>query len=111
MANLRSLWSSTESLHRRFDVYPPDSNRQMDYVYLELSEFSAEVFRHKNPPSTAAEELVDVIVTLFGVAMGHSVAYSDIENAMQRVIDKNNAKTDVTHVVMDNQIIRRDKVK
>ena len=107
---LKNLWDNTTAFHVRFENYPPNPLTQLDYADEELTEFAHEI-HVGNPASIIAEEMVDTMVCLMSAAMGKGVEYSDIVNAIRRVIDKNNRKNLTSHQLIDGQIIRKDKVK
>jgi hypothetical protein len=61
----------------------------------------------------AAEELVDCLVTLGGMASFAGLTYADIEAAAHKVLAKNAAKNETTHVWDEKSktVLRRDKVQ
>lgn len=63
--------------------------------------------------SAAAEELIDCIVTLGGMASYAGLTWDDIEAAAKHVIKKNTDKTDKTHVWHEETktVMRRDKLE
>ena len=102
---LKSLWISPRHLHRRFGVELTPRSR-IDKFNEECLEF-AEAARPSTAPDAVAEELVDVIVTGIGVLMSLGIAPSKLESAILAVIKKNDAKSDQTHRVVNNKIVRR----
>lgn len=102
---LKSLWTSTHQLHRRFGVELTPRAR-IDKSNEEAIEF-VEAARPSTEPDAVAEELADVIVTGIGVLMSLGIGPGKLEKAIEAVIKKNNAKTDQTHRVVNGKIVRR----
>lgn len=102
---LKSLWTSTHQLHRRFGVELTPRSR-IDKFNEESIEFT-EAARPSTEPDAVAEELADVIVTGIGVLMSLNIGVGKLEKAISAVIAKNNAKTNETHRVVNGKIVRR----
>lgn len=90
------LWQSSESLHKRFDVYPPLTHKALRVMAEEAYEATEAALTE---PIDLPYEVADLIVTAMGVMMSHYQDYEDLQHAIIHVIQKNDAKTTSTHAV------------
>jgi hypothetical protein len=122
---LKSLWDSTRSLHSRFGTNSNTdeaNDAQLRCVAEEHFEFQHAATQSRDlqmfaagpdhllwtdVAEAAAEEAVDVIVTMMGVLQNLGVGYETIAKAMYAVAEKNDAKTNETHAVNKNGKIAR----
>lgn len=90
------LWLSTYALKERFDVVQTVDQALacMNEEYREFLDVAED-----GRPQDAVEEAVDVIVTLFGVLAARGITYLAIQDAVNEVRWKNDAKTAETHYV------------
>ncbi len=102
---LEHLWNTTEALHKRFGVFPPDTNEALRVLNEEAYEVIEAALT--GDEQELADESADLIVTLMGVLMARGVALDDLKDAMRRVAAKNNAKTYETHHINKNGKIAR----
>lgn len=104
---LYTLWRSTLNLYERFSFLPSIENAR--HGILEESYETVDALNSKDV-SHYADELVDILV--FGIsgllALGGTIA--DLDSAIDRVITKNDAKTNDTHVLYNNKITKRTKI-
>lgn len=96
---LNMLYDSVEDFYERFniDVFELEHIELYDIFMEEVREFRDEVFNPHGSPSDLLEEAADVVVTVIGLLLREEFNYADFEEAVRKVIDKNNAKTDKTH--------------
>lgn len=96
---LNMLYDSVEDFYERFniDVFDLEHIELYDIFMEEVREFRDEVFNPHGSPSDLLEEAADVVVTVIGLLLREEFNYADFEEAVCKVIDKNNAKTDKTH--------------
>lgn len=80
MNTLKTLWDSTENLHRRFGVYPPAREQVVRVMFEELSEV-VEAASGGVKPDTAAE-VADLRVTVMGYCMAAGVPFEMFEHAL-----------------------------
>lgn len=116
------LWNETRAFYERFDIMPPDVTAAKKKLREEHSEFQQAAahlwhIRQGNAgnvfdaTSDVAQEAADTIVTVFGVLMALGLDYCDLADALHHVAEKNAAKIpDVTHVLVDGLITRKDRV-
>ena len=102
---LEHLWNATESLHKRFGVFPPDTSEALRVLNEEAFEVIEAALT--GDEQELADEAADLIVTLMGVLMARDVELNHLEDAMRRVAAKNNAKTHETHHINQNGKIAR----
>lgn len=62
-------------------------------------------------PNEIAEEAVDVMVTLINLLRPAGVSTALLVETMKKVWEKNDSKTDLTHVVHKGLITRRSKLE
>ena len=111
---LRSLWEGTRELFNRFDLVPT-IDAQLRKFHEEVYEFTREVtiFSWVLSPSDVTrehvlEEFVDVMVVGIVILQRMGFDYFDIQHAIDKVVEKNNAKTHLTHEVRNHQIVRKN---
>ncbi len=117
---LKRLWDSTADFQKRFRLDEQfNLPAQMRCVSEELAELNKEVYgwyftedglEAENFSINATEEAADVIVTVLGVLMGMHMSYADIEDALERIAAKNDAKTHDTHAINENGKVARKEV-
>src|ERR1041384_11166 len=102
---LRDLAVSTTEFYRRFNVQPEVNAciRNFREEVLELIQ-AAQDGTDKNH---IAEEAADVFVTAIGICYAAGVDIDTLMNQVYNVIEKNDAKTQLTHVYTDGKIRRR----
>lgn len=107
---LRRLWESTADLYRRWNIYPPMMTAQIP-VFIEEAAELVHAARHEDD-ERVTEEAADVIVTALGLVMACHIEYDALLAAIERVIAKNDSKTDETHAIdpQTGKITRRDKL-
>jgi hypothetical protein len=100
---LSMLWDSTDELHRRFDLFPPDPEATMRVFREEVQEFDAEtIARYPGWSPDIAEtcaEAADVMVTVLATLSGLGITRAQFTAACQHVARKNDAKTWDTHFI------------
>lgn len=112
IVDITDLIRSTLELHERFDV---------DFDVEVAERLCAEEFRELIRASVlndaegfsgreVAEEFVDLIVVGVGLLQAHG-ALELLQAAISRTIDKNDAKTDDTHILLNGKITRRSQPK
>jgi len=106
---LTRLYLSTDDLYARFGLRP---TREATLAKLaeEARELTDAVV-YDAPYEAIAEEAVDVLVCVLGVCIAAGITLHDVTRAVERVIEKNNAKTWDTHTVLDKLIVRRSKLQ
>lgn len=102
---LRRVWSSTQSLHERFGVFPPKTV-QVIPVFLEECRELVQAALLENEQQVA-REAADVIVTVLGMCMARGVTLEAVEAAMWETAVKNDGKTRATHSINSNGKIAR----
>jgi hypothetical protein len=110
--DIAALWASTDSLHRRFGKYPPKVMQTLKVFDEEIIEFGDEVLAAGDDfdPAKVAEEAVDVMVTVLATLSALGIRREQLDQAVQKVIAKNNAKDHTTHYIReDGKIARRVK--
>jgi NTP pyrophosphatase (non-canonical NTP hydrolase) len=95
---VNDLIRSTFALHERFGT-AQDWQQAMRIFIEEKHEFF-EAYRDGDTDA-AAEEAVDVIVTMLGLARVAGCTEAQLTHAVEMVCAKNDAKTHETHVVDD----------
>lgn len=90
------LWLSTRGLHDRFGI-TPEIDSQAALIREEAEEVIAAA-RDEGADELAAE-IADCIVVLMGMGMARGIALDRLQDAMNAVIAKNDAKTHETHYV------------
>lgn len=118
---LKTLWNSTAEFQKRFGLDKQFSlPAQMRCVHEELAELSADAYGYwysddgleaENFAIDATQEATDVIVTVLGVLMGMKMSYADIEDAIERIAAKNDAKTHDTHEINGNGKVARKQAQ
>lgn len=102
---LNTLWSSTESFHRRFESFPPEEDSALAVFLEEVREVEDAVL--KGDDNNLCHESADVIVTLMGILMSRGITYDMFIAEILRVVEKNDSKTWRTHYINDNGKIQR----
>ena len=111
MLTLKDVWESSTGLLKRFDLIPSAKKSYLKFQE-EISEMQEALYKlsgnRKNIPykQDAAEEVADVIVTALNVAYTAGLSIEDIEKALSKVIEKNDAKDHTTHTADDGWIKR-----
>lgn len=106
---LKAVWHFTQELHQRFFPDNPPSFRARYRVFLEeVAELTLDLTDNGENEAFVALEAADVLVTLVGLLQGYGIEYEEFSAAIVSVINKNNAKTLLTHFVRsDGKIARR----
>lgn len=115
MSDFELLWASTEALYERFGLdaatTPPSKRRRifMEEVTELLEESAWDDASHPTARRTAevCNEAADVVVTVMGLLQAHGIYFDELESAIDRIINKNNAKTDATHALVNGKITRK----
>lgn len=115
-----TLWESTYRFLTRFSAHntaPKSRQRHFMEEVTELLQASGtlEFFQtsHFAEPDEGRvrdnllEEAADVIVTTQNICMAHGIRFEELEDAMRRVAQKNDAKTRETHQVVGGKITRK----
>lgn len=110
MDTLKRLWNSSTGLIKRFNIDPP-----VDVVFKvfreEVQEFQDALFSSGNlgtfDMGSPTHEGADVIVTVLNTLSSMGYTYEQIEQAINDVIAKNDAKTWQTHYINDAGKIQR----
>jgi hypothetical protein len=102
---LRDLALSTKAFYKRFGVQPELNScvRNLREQVLKL----ISVAQAKKDTTQIAEETVDVFITAIGLCYAAGVDVDTLMNQVYDVIEKNDAKTQLTHVYTDGRIHRR----
>ena len=102
---LRDLALSTTAFYQRFSVQPEVTAciRNFREEVMELIQ-AAQDGTDKNH---IAEEAADVFVTAIGICYAAGVDIDTLMDQVYHVIEKNDAKTQLTHVYADGKIRRR----
>jgi NTP pyrophosphatase (non-canonical NTP hydrolase) len=106
---LKMIWDSSTGLLKRFDLMPSQKKAYLK-MQEEIAEMQEALYKlsgnRKNIPykQDAAEEVVDVLVTLLNVAYTAGLTDDDIEAALKEVIRKNDSKSHQTHTAEDGWI-------
>ncbi len=108
---LKEIYESATGLLKRFDLMPSPRKAylKMQEEIFELQEALAKLATHRKNivyQQDAADELADVMVTLLNVGYANGLSLETIEKSLQRVIDKNDQKTERTHTASDGWIKR-----
>ena len=102
---LRDLAISTRAFYKRFGVQPEITlcvrNLREQVVRL------IEVAQSSKDTNQVAEETVDVFITAIGLCYAAGVDIDTLMNEVYDVIEKNDAKTQLTHIYTDGRIRRR----
>lgn len=102
---LERLFRSTLDLYARFGCVPTVDNTAM--VFTEETRELLEA-THGDDLQHIAEEAGDVLVTTLGICIAHGLTYEQVTSAIERIADKNDAKTWETHHLNDaGKIARR----
>jgi hypothetical protein len=113
---IKKLWHSTLNLHKRFNVYPPNTGAVRRVVAEEIREVldaakeidaiqklptdERKVDDLIEPRERLADEIADAFVTLCALAIAYSLPRRALRHAAERVKAKNDAKIPgVTHDV------------
>jgi NTP pyrophosphatase (non-canonical NTP hydrolase) len=102
---LRDLIDSTINLHKRFGVTP-----QLEVtlrVFQEEVDELIEAAQQATDKQHIAEEAADVFVTAIGMCLAAGVDGEEIIKRTRAVIEKNDAKTHLTHTINENGKIAR----
>jgi hypothetical protein len=124
---IKQLWRSTRDLHKRFNLFPPNSVavrkvfqeecRELleagDVIkaIIALSDDQRAVDDLVIPRQHFAEEFADVLVTMLALADSYGVSRHTLKRAAEAVACKNNEKTHETHEVNKAGKIARRKVE
>lgn len=106
--SLYELLRSTRALHERFGV-----PFQVDVAERLCAEEFRELIRASVLCETTgefwhlSEEAVDLFVVVLGLLQAHNIPNSHLEEAIENVIAKNDAKTHDTHELRDGKITRK----
>ena len=106
---LTRLYLSTDDLYARFGLLPT-----REATLAKLAEETAELTEAVTfdaPSQAIEEEAADAIVTVLGVCIAVGITMRYLARAVERVIEKNDAKTPETHIVRDGLIVRRSKLQ
>lgn len=92
---LTTLWDSTAAFHKRFGTMeePDFEDAQLRVLFEEFYEFIDAI--HKG--YSQASEFADFIVVGMGLLMASGYKLEQLQTAMTRVAEKNDAKTLETH--------------
>lgn len=100
---LQALYASTADLYARFGLdattTPPNKRRKLfaeEADELKEASIVSDCMPYwivDEPKADIANEAADVFVTVVGLLLAHAVEREDFDAAIQRVIDKNDAKT------------------
>lgn len=100
---LNLLWDSTDDLHRRFDLFPPNPEATLRVFDEETQEFGeaagAAIQEEYVETWHVCSEAADAIVTILATLSGLGITREDFAKWAQVVANKNNAKTWDTHFV------------
>ena len=98
---LSILWDSTDELHKRFDLFPPNPEATLPVFQEEVKEFAAEATAPGSDYYDLAvcREAADVMVTILATLSGLGITREQFTAACQHVAMKNNAKTWDTHFI------------
>lgn len=106
---LEQLFASTQDLYRRFNFTPSFINARKGLIE-EAHEAANELLAGDTHPQAYLEELADLIVVGFSGMLTHGFVLEDLDDAIRKVIEKNDAKNHDTHTVYNNKITRRSKI-
>lgn len=107
--SLSSLWDSTANLYSRFGLKPSVKNAE-NGILEECLEVLEQLRLDTMELESLSEEVVDTIVVLISAMLARGLTLKDMERAMIKVMNKNNAKNWNTHVIFNEKITKREKV-
>lgn len=105
---LGDLARSTLAFYERFDVQPDVAGAIRNF--REEADELVEAASTGEDIDHIAEEAADVFVTAIGVCWSRGVDVEKLIEQVYAVIDKNDAKTHETHVLVNGKITRRSKL-
>lgn len=106
---LRAVWISTQDLHKRFFSDKPPTFQARYRVFMEeVAEFTLDLTNTGENEPFVVHEAADVLVTLIGLLQGYGIEFGEFCEAIESVVDKNDAKTLETHFIRpDGKISKR----
>lgn len=108
---LKALWESTANLHKRFfPDSPPTFEARFRVFYEEIAELNLALMDISGNEPDVAKEAADVFVTTIGLLQWYGIPLDVLQDAIQFVAKKNDAKTLDTHEIRADGKIARRKV-
>lgn len=112
---LKKIWISTANLYERFGLSHTVDNgikgmtEEINEVFDAMAKLGVDE-DNLGKRQDLAQEAIDLLVTVMSALMAMNIQYAELEYAANAVIQKNDAKSHITHVVYNNKITRKDKV-
>jgi NTP pyrophosphatase (non-canonical NTP hydrolase) len=95
---MKALWDSTKNLFERFGI-EPTLDEQGRVMFEEIWEFTHAISDMEMNGAEVPQEAVDVLVTIIAMLQITGHEYGEFQEAIERVVFKNDSKTMATHAV------------
>lgn len=103
---LAKMWQSNEDFHNRFLGRPANFSEAL-YAYSEEFRELEQATIYSQSEWEISCEAADVLYTVIGVLRSRDIDLEMFLDAMQHVINKNNAKTHETHYINEHGKIQK----